>query len=854
MKFKVIIIFLLAISTVSLVGYISYVALSKLMVTLQTAVQPDHREQELKALLYHISETENIVRIFTITRETKYLNSYRATVEKSNDVLEQLLQKSADNLFILQHLDTVQLLLRRKTDTQNRLIRLSREQKRINVYEEVLSEIDSLTERNEAIDSLKRAILKAEATLEKEIALKQEEINFQKEDLGKEELGFFQRVFGTGKKAQEKKAEQSQQIEETTKELDTLLASKDTLWTFADSLQTEDITEELEKALQEIKDREERINKELTGIELMLTRRDRLVGLEIQKQTEIVLNYFDQLDIGEANAAGSYFDKVTTQIALVGSVFAMFFIVLILIILNDIKVNQRYRKELEVAKNKAEKLAQAKDEFLSNMSHEIRTPMNAILGFIEQLRKSELKEYQEKFVRIIHHASNHLLSLINDILDYAKIEAGKINLEKEPFSMVEQTIMVFDTLQQKADEKAIDFNLNLGELTHHQYVLGDPVRYRQVIFNLLDNAIKFTEKGSVKLSLVYDSNWLEVRIADTGIGIPEKNVKSIYQKFDQVSDDTNKKYGGTGLGLSIVKKLIDLQNGSVEILSKEHKGTEFIVKLPYEPTAKPEEKASVPEKSSKFKLDEEATILIVDDEEFNRTLIETMLKNHNIISRQVQSGHEAFEQLEKENFDAILLDLQMEELHGLEVAKRIRKELNSNIPIISITASSGSDIHEKCYKAGFNEILVKPILENDLLSCLEKYIGIRTEERKESIQVVESESSNEQNISKLFKDNEAFAFKMADMYADSLEKAIGIFRTQERDFEMIRKTAHKIIPSTRQMGFDRFTSLLKQLEKTIERNDKQRDIKLQIKDVINEGLVIQEEIKDILQSKRQDMR
>jgi signal transduction histidine kinase len=228
-------------------------------------------------------------------------------------------------------------------------------------------------------------------------------------------------------------AEQNQQIAETTKELDTLLAAKDTLHINPDSLQTEDITQELALALQEIKNREDQINKELTEIELMLTRRDRVIGLELQNQTEQIFNYFDQLDKGEARAAGSFFDKVTNQITIVGSVFAMLFFALILIILNDIKVNQRFRKQLEEAKIKAEKLAQAKDEFLSNMSHEIRTPLNAIIGFIEQLKMSDLNRQQEKFLGIIHDASNHLLSLINDILDYAKIEAGEVKTGEATF-------------------------------------------------------------------------------------------------------------------------------------------------------------------------------------------------------------------------------------------------------------------------------------------------------------------------------------------------------------------------------------------------------------------------------------
>jgi len=846
MKIKVIIIFLLALGTVGFVGYISYVALSRLMVTLESTVQPDRREQQLKTLLYHISESENAVRIFTITRETRYLNSYRETVKESNEVLDDIFQKSAGDTYTLQHLDTVKLLLQRKTYTQNRLIRLAQEQRRINVYDDLLLEIDSLEERNEAIDSMKTAILKAETTLEKEIALKQEEINFQKEALNTEEPGFFQKIFGGRKKIQDQLAEQNQQIAETTKELDTLLAAKDTLHINPDSLQTEDITQELALALQEIKNREDQINKELTEIELTLTRRDRIIGLELQNQTEQIFNYFDQLDKGEARAAGSYFDKVTSQITIVGSVFAMLFFALILIILNDIKVNQRFRKQLEEAKIKAEKLAQAKDEFLSNMSHEIRTPLNAIIGFIEQVKMSDLNRQQEKFLGIIHNASSHLLSLINDILDYAKIEAGKVKLEKQPFSIVEQTTIVFETLRAKAEEKGIEFNMDFGTLHFAQYVLGDPVRYRQIIFNLVDNAIKFTDNGSVSLFLNYDSKWLEIKVVDSGIGIPEKNLKSIYEKFDQVSQ--KRKYEGTGLGLSIVKRLVDLQKGSIQISSVEHEGTEFIVKLPFQPTDQPDKKILSDQEN--LHLNENAKILIVDDESFNRTLIETILNKQKVKCCQAHSGNVALELFAKEKFDVLLLDLQLKELHGIEVAKRIREELNSEVPLIAITASVGQEIHRKCLQAGFNEVLIKPILERDLLNALQKYIGIETGDNREPKQIEQPDSEDTSNFSKMFEDNAAFALKMARIYEASLQGALSNFQSDGMDWESIRKSAHKIIPSSRQMGFDDFAILLKKLEKSIEENGNLEDTKLRLTAVINEGQAVQKQILDYLRAQK----
>lgn len=848
MKIKVFIIFFLAISAVGLVGYMSFIALSKLMVTLETTVQPDHREQDLKTLLYHISEAENTVRIFTITRETKYLSTYQSTIENSRNVLEQIRQNSSDSSFILQHLDTIALLMDRKADTQGRLIRVSQEHRKVNIYEELMSEFDSLAEHNEAVDSMKRAILNARASLDEEIALKQEAIEVQKKALEQEEPGFFQKIFGTSKKTKELKAEQNQQIAETTRQLDTLLAAKDTLWSEVDSLQSDDLAKAFEKTLQEIEAREEQINKELTELELTLTRRDRLIGLEIQNQTEKVLHYFDELDIGEARAAGSYFDKVTNQMTLVGTAFAMILIVLILIILNDIKVNQRYRKQLEAAKNNAERLAQAKEEFLSNMSHEIRTPLNAILGFIDQLQKSNLKSEQRKYIGIVHSASKHLLSLINDILDYAKIEAGKIHLEKQPFSILEQTRMVFDTLRQKAGQKALVYHLDAGNLSEQQHVSGDPVRYRQIIYNLLDNAIKFTEHGSVKLHVNYDLGWLMIAIADTGIGISQKHVRSIYDKFDQVSHGAGKKYGGTGLGLSIVKRLVEIQKGSIEVTSSENQGTEFVVRLPLEPTEHQESEIPALQEKSDFQFDSKTKILILDDEEFNRVLIETVLKRQRINFSSARSGNEALEVLEKEEIHAVLLDLQMDGMDGLEVARHVRTQMNSDVPLIAITASSGNETRKKCRDAGINEVLVKPISESEVLASLHKYLGTQITSRDYERNDSEPTSRDSEHLLNLFKQNEMFAFKMTDIYGKSLEKALMVFKSEERDHQAIRKIAHKILPSTREMGFDHLASLLKQLEEYIEKNDEAVEIQTQINEVVREVEKVQSSVRSVLES------
>ena len=812
-----------------MVGYISHQGLSGIMNTLQETVQPDYREKDIQSLLYHISDSENSVRIFTIIRESKYLDSYHLSVEKSKNAVVELKEKSNQDPYLLHQLDTIYLLLQQKINTQNRLIQLSRGHRNINVYEEVLLQVQLLTERNETIDSLQKSILTAEYVLEKEIAAKEAELQSQKSAID-ENPGFFKSIFGPGKKRKEQIQQQILEIETRVNELDSLMTTKDALVNIADTLDEEDITSEIQLTLLDIKNRELQIFSEMAEMELRLTRNDYVIRLEIQKHIEKVKRYFGQLDISQAREASTFFDKISRQITIVGTVFSMLFIVMIIVVLHDIQVQQRYRKKLEFAKDKAEKLTKAKDDFLSNVSHEIRTPLNAIMGFIDQLKGSGLRAGQQKHVSIIKNASDHLLGLINDILDFAKIESGKIKLEKIPFSIEKQSRIVFDTLHKKAADKCLQFTLEIDESAQNSWVIGDPVRFRQIIFNLVDNAIKFTDEGFVKLFVAFDQKFIQIKVADSGIGIPEKYQKTIFEKFDQVSEDATKMHAGTGLGLSIVKKLVILHIGTISVDSLEGQGTTFTIRLPYA-MAKEEDLENIDKQMSPaLRFEDNISVLIVDDEEYNRVLIETVFDKHKINNQTAKSGMEALQLLKKYNYDIVLLDLQMEGLSGFDVAARIKAEKISDAPLVAVTATASQNIKTECKRVGIEDVLIKPISESTLLTCLYKHIASNSKKQGEvTIDIKPSKDP--------FQGNTSVAEKMTNIYRKSLGNAISNMEESVKsgDYEVIKKEVHRIIPSSRHMGSDQFAEQLKALESSIENGRDRDELNKEIQKVLSKA-------------------
>jgi len=394
--------------------------------------------------------------------------------------------------------------------------------------------------------------------------------------------------------------------------------------------------------------------------------------------------------------------------------------------------------ELLEAKSNAETAMKAKQLFLSNMSHEIRTPMNAVIGFTNVILKTELSEKQKEYINAIKVSGDALIVLINDILDIAKVDAGKMTFEQTPFALSASIAATLHLFEPKIQEKNLELIENY-DAAIPEILLGDSVRLRQIMLNLLSNAVKFTDEGKITVSIRMlkeeaDSIAIEFSVTDTGIGIPENKLGHIFDDFQQATNETSRLHGGTGLGLSIVKQFVELQGGTLIVNSKPGKGSTFGFILNFKKAmAETKEMAEITGTDNGVELAEtieNIRVLVAEDMPLNQLLIKIILEDFGFHVDIAGNGKMAIEKLQENNgstpftraYDIILMDLLMPELNGFEATDHIRSKMNSQIPIIALTADVTTVDVEKCKAVGMNDYLSKPVDEKLLYSKIIKYL------------------------------------------------------------------------------------------------------------------------------------
>ena len=396
---------------------------------------------------------------------------------------------------------------------------------------------------------------------------------------------------------------------------------------------------------------------------------------------------------------------------------------LILLAIQDMTQQKRAEKELieakimaEAAKGRAEIAMAAKQQFLSNMSHEIRTPMNAMLGFTRVALKTELSAKQKEYLTAIKTSGDSLIVLIDDILDLAKVDAGKMEFEQKPFKLADSMTMLLHLFEPKIQEKNLTLKIKYDEKIP-EILRGDAMRLHQIILNLLSNAIKFTHEGTIGLNvklLNQDSEkvTIEFAVSDTGIGIAEDKIDQIFENFHQAASDTTHLFGGTGLGLAIVKQLVKAQDGTIHVESTVNEGSKFSFRLNFNKTDK--EAVFVPETETLNNEVKNIRVLVVEDMLLNQLLMKTILDDFGFDCTIANNGKRSIEALAMQSYDIILMDLQMPEMNGFEATHYIRYTLKSKIPIIALTADVMTVDIEKCTAAGMNDYITKPVDERIL--------------------------------------------------------------------------------------------------------------------------------------------
>jgi PAS domain S-box-containing protein len=496
------------------------------------------------------------------------------------------------------------------------------------------------------------------------------------------------------------------------------------------------------------------------------------------------------------------------------------------ILCSNVDITDRYRmeNELRIANKTAEEALIAKDRFVANISHELRTPMNAIIGFADVLYNTPLNSEQQEYVDALKIAGETLIAVISDILDLARIEAGKIEFSKVPFSVAGTLKDTYRLLQQRAQEAGLDFTWTCAENVP-LYVVGDDLRLRQILINLAGNAIKFTPAGRVSMLCSIadetdESILLCFKVTDTGIGIPADKLAHIFEPFTQASSESTRRYGGTGLGLTIVKDLAELQGGSVQVHSEEGHGSEFTVLLP---VTRVSTNAVKEMNNALVQLTNpgQYKILVVEDHLLNQQLALNLMTSFGFKTALAGNGQEAITQLTQPGnaFDLVLMDLNMPVLDGHETTVHIRKKLGLTLPVIALTAHSSQAERERCLEEGMNDYLSKPYRAQELYYRIARQLGGQTEPG--SVNTVPETESNSTPLQMLAAGNAAFEIEMLSLMQQSAPGDVAAIADalNSSDAPAVKNAAHRLKSTVALAGDKEFAHFLAQLEKNPQQTD-----------------------------------
>jgi PAS domain S-box-containing protein len=494
--------------------------------------------------------------------------------------------------------------------------------------------------------------------------------------------------------------------------------------------------------------------------------------------------------------------------------------------LYDLNLNRLHKTllDLQKAKSLSEETVKAKQQFLANVSHEIRTPMNAIIGFSNVLLKSKLNKQELQYVNAIKKSGDSLMNIINEILDLSKLESGNFSFDESKFNLYELIDSVKMLFELVVQDKELSFNINFKDKVTAN-LIGDAGRLHQILVNLVGNSIKFTEKGFVKIDIeeinkINELVHLRFSVIDSGIGIEEKNLEKVFESFTQASNATTRKYGGTGLGLTICKQLVELQGGKIYVHSEFGKGTNFTFEVPFKTFTSDvnKDKETIEKYYVKNENLSQYKILVVEDNEINTLLTSKILEDWGFKFSVANSGKKAISILDHDNFDLILMDIQMPEMDGYEATQIIRNsnKRHKNIPIIATTAHAANDEIERALSVGMNDCVTKPFPQQVLLQKILKYIYKHRSNEVTGIINKNNKLINLSYLQRVAAGDDKFIVKMINIFINQYPEIIVSIKEDlnNNNWSGFRSKIHKLMPSISFMGITALSAELKQIDET----------------------------------------
>ena len=827
LHFKVVILLVIAIVSVSMAGYLVRKNTDVLKETFTILSQKDPETNRLRNLLANLTEAENNFRVYSITNDESYLDQYVSLINEVAVSLDSLKSNAVDNPVKLSRLDTVSSLLSTREEMIEAYLIYKSKRENFDFAEKTIKQIKS-----GPLDTIPNSLRTSTRVVTVYDTIKSEYIQPANET--NEQQGLFRKLKKVFAKKQPEKA--PLKIERPTVLSTTRVISDTSLVRPSDSV----ILKNVQKALSNVRRQDMASYSGLKAQELKMLQNSTLIinqVLSIFRQLEVTQTLLAERRAKEARVNA---DKSIVQIVIIGLVSLLLILIFVILILSSISRSNRLKRDLIEANIKSTELAKVKEEFLANMSHEIRTPLNAIIGFSDQLKNTPLNKVQLEYLGAVRRSSRHLLGTVNDILDLSRLGVGKLQLERIPFRLSEVLEDVIIPFRLSASEKGIEFESSCN-MSDDEVVEGDPLRLKQILYNLLSNALKFTEKGRVSISCETNCNDeicdAVITVRDTGIGIPPEKLNDIFEDFRQAESSQARRFGGSGLGLAISRRLARLNGGDITVDSTFGEGSEFAVRIPYPVSDK--QPLVIDDLSFSGNVSFEGRrLLVVDDDVFNILLARIIAENAGMHVDVASNGRQAMEILNDSEYDVIMTDVQMPEISGIELVRYVRSHPQkriSMVPVIAFTAAKISRYDVEYMEVGFNEVLQKPFSENDFLSRIASYLvnAVPLPDQGHHSDVMSDRLYDLRQMETFTSGNVEQLSSIVRSFVHSTQVAVQELwhLCDSDDFQGIKLLSHKLLTAYGHMGVSLALPVLNQLEALEPENCQKEEVKFLLKKI-----------------------